>query len=98
MSTSSWTKIFIGDLHVVQIIKNVIEMLWDKIGVNAITKGPMVTNKTKHLQWKFICICWDMELGNIHIKNVYIDNNLAYPFMNSLSKNKFESHVKGMGL
>ena len=93
-----WMKKFIRDLEVVPSIKNAIEMLCDNTGAISIAKDPMVTNKTRHIQRKYNFIRQELELGNVFIGKVHTDENLADPFTDPLSQNKFEGHAKGIGL
>lgn len=58
----------------------------------------MVTNKTRHIQRKYNFIHWELELRNKLIEKIYIDDNLANPFIKSFFQKKFEGYAKGIRL
>jgi hypothetical protein len=95
---AAWMKKFISDLGIIPSAKDPIEILCDNEGAIAQSKEPRSHHKTKHILRKFHYIRENVESGDICIKKVHTDQNLADPLTKPLSQPKHERHARDIGL
>ena len=95
---AAWMKKFIGDLGVVPSIQDPLEVFCDNEGAIALAKEPRSHKKTRHISRRFNFIRYKVEDGEISIRKVHTDQNLADPFTKPLPQAKFEGHAREIGL
>ncbi|KAI3739195.1 hypothetical protein L2E82_29594 [Cichorium intybus] len=91
-----WMRKFIEDLGVVPSIRDPIEIFCDNLGAIAQAKEPRSHQKTKHIHRRYNYIRHEVKNGEISIRKVHTDQNLADPFTKPLPQAKNESHAKGI--
>jgi hypothetical protein len=95
---AAWMKKFIADLGVVPAIQDPIEIFCDNEGAIAQAKEPRSHHSTKHILRRFHYIRDIVERGDVCIRKVHTDQNLADPFTKPLPQAKHEGHARAIGL
>nr|GEX81506.1 retrovirus-related Pol polyprotein from transposon TNT 1-94 [Tanacetum cinerariifolium] len=93
-----WMKNFIGDLGVVPIIQDPIEILCDNKSAVALTKEPKDHRKSKHIERKYYFVRSKVEEGHVIVKDIRSKDNLANPFTKALAKSKHDEHARSIRL
>ncbi|KAI3804628.1 hypothetical protein L1987_26325 [Smallanthus sonchifolius] len=93
-----WMKKFISDLGVVPAIQEPLEIFCDNEGAIALAKEPRAHKRTRHIHRRFNYIRSEIERGEVRIRKVHTDDNLADPFTKALQPTKHESHARVIGL
>ncbi|KAI3790529.1 hypothetical protein L2E82_03631 [Cichorium intybus] len=93
-----WIRKFIEDLGVVPSIQDPVEIFCDNEGAIAQAKEPRSHQRTKHIQRRFNYIRDEVKRGDICIRKVHTDQNLANPFTKPLPQGKHEGHARAIGL
>ncbi|GKA96019.1 hypothetical protein Tco_0818114 [Tanacetum coccineum] len=91
-------KNFIGDLGVVPIVQDPIEILCDNKSAVALTKEPMDHRKSKHVERKYHFVRSKVEEGHVIVKDIRSEDNPADPFTNALAKSRHDEHARSIGL
>ena len=95
---AAWMKKFIDELGVVPSIQDPLEIFCDNEGAIALAKEPRSHQRTRHIHRRFNYIRDEVASGDICIRKVHTDHNLADPFTKPLSQAKHEGHARGIGL
>ena len=61
-------------------------------------KEPRFHKKSKHIDRKYHVIKDFVEGGHVTVWKITLADNLAYPFMKTLTRRVFERHVEAMGI
>nr|GEU89500.1 retrotransposon protein, putative, Ty1-copia subclass [Tanacetum cinerariifolium] len=93
-----WMKNFIGDLGVVPIVHDPIEIFCDNESAVALTKEPKDHGKSKHIERKYHFVRSKVEEGHVIVKDIRSEDNPADPFTKALAKPKHDEHAKSIGL
>ncbi|GKA70118.1 retrotransposon protein, putative, ty1-copia subclass [Tanacetum coccineum] len=94
-----WMRKFINGLKdVMPSNKRHVEMLCDNAPAIAITNDLEIINGARHYQRKYHYIREVIQDGEIVLKKVHIDDNLADPFMKPIPYNKHFEHAIGIGI
>jgi hypothetical protein len=95
---AAWMKKFISDLGVMPSIQDPIEIFCDNEGAIAQAKEPRSHHNTKHILRRFHYIRDIVDRGDVCIRKVHTNQNLADPFTKPLALAKHESHARSIGL
>ncbi|GJY70379.1 hypothetical protein Tco_0474082 [Tanacetum coccineum] len=93
-----WMKNFIGDLGVVPIVQDPIEIFCDNKSAVALTKEPKDHRKSKHIDRKYHFVRSKVKEGHVIVKEVRSKDNLANPFTKALAKSIHDEHARSIGL
>ncbi|GKE01255.1 hypothetical protein Tco_1389238, partial [Tanacetum coccineum] len=88
----------IGDLGVVPIVQDPIEILCDNESATALTKEPKDYGKSKHIERKYHFVRIKVEEGHVIVKDIRSEDNPVDPFTKELAKSKHDEHAKSIGL
>ena len=91
-------KKFIGDLGVLQDIKEPMEILCDNKSAVALAKEPMDHGRSRHIDRKYHFIRHLIEEGPLVAKRVSSKENVTYPLTKGLSRVKHLQHTRSIGL
>ena len=91
-------KEFITDLGVIPSASGVMALFCDNTGAIAIAKEPRFHKKTKHIKRRFNSIRGYIQHGDIDIRKVHTDLNVAYPLTKPLPRAKHDQHQISMGV
>ncbi|GJU63628.1 hypothetical protein Tco_1245463 [Tanacetum coccineum] len=78
--------------------KRPMEMLCDNEPALAIVGDRGILREAKHFQWKYHYIHEVIQQGEIVLKKVYTDDNVADPFTKPMPFNKHFEHVMKIGI
>ncbi|GJV33779.1 hypothetical protein Tco_1394179 [Tanacetum coccineum] len=93
-----WMMNFIGDLRVVPIVQDPIEIFCDNESVVSLTKETKDQGKSKHIERKYHFIRSKVEEGHEIVKDIRSEDNLADLFTKALAKSRHDEHAKSIGL
>ncbi|GJX14624.1 putative RNA-directed DNA polymerase [Tanacetum coccineum] len=93
-----WMKNFIGDLRVVPIVQDPIEIFCDNESAVDLTKEPKDHRKSKHIELKYQFVQSKVEEGNMIVKHIRSEDNPADPFTKVLAKSRHDEHARSIGL
>ncbi|GKB35005.1 retrotransposon protein, putative, ty1-copia subclass [Tanacetum coccineum] len=93
-----WMKNFIGDLGVVPIVQDPIEIFCDNESAVALTKEPKDQRKSKHIERKYHFVRSKVEEGHVIVKHIRSEDNPADPFTKALAKYEDDEHARSIGL
>ncbi|GJU15662.1 putative ribonuclease H-like domain-containing protein [Tanacetum coccineum] len=93
-----WMKNFIGDLGVVPIVQDPIEIFCDNESAVALTKEPKDHGKSKHIERKYHFVRSKVEEGHVIVKHIRSEDNPADPFTKALAKSRHDEHARSIGL
>ncbi|GJY54565.1 retrotransposon protein, putative, ty1-copia subclass [Tanacetum coccineum] len=94
-----WMRKFIDGLGNVMLSnKRPMEMLCDNAPAIAIANDPRIIRGARHYQRKYHYVREVIQAGEIVLKKVHTDDNLAYPFTKPMSYNKHFEHAMGIGV
>ncbi|GAB2295500.1 hypothetical protein Dimus_038360 [Dionaea muscipula] len=93
-----WMKKFITELGVVPSIIDSVVVYCDNNGPIAQAMEPRSHQKSKHVLRRYHFIREIVERGDVNIKRVDTDDNIADPFTKALSQQKFDRHLEKMGI
>ncbi|GJW16753.1 retrotransposon protein, putative, ty1-copia subclass [Tanacetum coccineum] len=91
-----WMKNFIGDLGVVPIVQDPIEIFCDNKSAITLTKEPKDHRKSKQIKRKYHFIRSKVEEGHVIVKHIRSEDNPADPFTKALAKSKHDG-LKNIG-
>nr|GFB24461.1 retrotransposon protein, putative, Ty1-copia subclass [Tanacetum cinerariifolium] len=89
-----WVRKFISRLSVVPTIEEAISMYSDNTGAIAIANESGITKGARHFRAKVHYLREVIEFGDIKLKKVHTDDNLADPFTKALAFPKHSEHTK----
>ncbi|GJU02815.1 hypothetical protein Tco_1113153 [Tanacetum coccineum] len=90
---------FINELgNVVPTNKRPMEMLCDYMPAIATTNNPGIMKGARHYQRKYHYICEVIQDGEIILKKVHTDDNVAYPFTKPMPYTKHFEHAMMIGV
>ncbi|GJU01122.1 retrotransposon protein, putative, ty1-copia subclass [Tanacetum coccineum] len=93
-----WMKNFIGDLGVVPIVQDPIEIFCDNKSSATLTKEPKDYRKSKHIERKYHFVRSKEEEGHVIVKHIRSEDNPADPFTKALAKSRHDEHARSIGL
>ncbi|GJT02227.1 hypothetical protein Tco_0823396 [Tanacetum coccineum] len=93
-----WMKNFIGDLGIVPIVQDPIEIFCDNESAVALTKEPKDHRKSKHIERKYHFVRSKVEEGHVIVKHMRLEDNLADLFIKALAKSRHDEHARSIGL
>ncbi|GJU39483.1 retrotransposon protein, putative, ty1-copia subclass [Tanacetum coccineum] len=93
-----WMKNFIGDLGIVPIVQDPIEIFCDNESAVALTKEPKDHGKSKHIERKYHFVRSKVEEGHVIVKHMRLEDNLADLFIKALAKSRHDEHARSIGL
>ncbi|GKA70259.1 retrotransposon protein, putative, ty1-copia subclass [Tanacetum coccineum] len=93
-----WMKNFIGDLGVVPIVQDPIEILCNNESAVALTKEPKDHEKSNHIERKYHAVQSKVEEGHVIVKHIRSEDNPADPFTKALAKSRHDEHARSIGL
>nr|GEY08244.1 putative retrotransposon protein [Tanacetum cinerariifolium] len=91
-----WVRKFIFGLGVVPIIEEPISMYCDNTGAIAIANESVITKGARHFRAKVHYLREVIEYGDIKLKKVHTDDNLADPFTKALAFPKHYEHTRNI--
>ena len=95
---AAWIKKYVDDLGVVPTIQDPLEILCDNESTIAISNNAMSRKRTRNIHRRLKYICDEVERGEINIRKVHTDQNLADPFTKPISSAKHDGHARAIGL
>nr|GEV96741.1 hypothetical protein [Tanacetum cinerariifolium] len=93
-----WVRKFISRLSVVPTFEEPINMYCDNTGAIAIANESGITNGARHFGAKVHYLREVIEFGDIKLKKVHTNDNLANPFTKALAFPKHSKHTKNIGM
>nr|GEX64676.1 hypothetical protein [Tanacetum cinerariifolium] len=93
-----WVRKFISGLGVVPTIEEPISMYCDNKGAIAIVNESRITKGARHFRAKVHYLREVIEFGDIKLKKVRTDDNLADPFTRALAFPKHSEHTRNIGM
>ncbi|GJR87201.1 hypothetical protein Tco_0211212 [Tanacetum coccineum] len=93
-----WIRKFISGLGIVPTINEPIKMFCDNSATLHFANEPEVQKGARHYHRRYHYVRESIKLGEIKFLKVHIDDNLADPFTNALSKGKLTQLARSMGL
>ena len=93
-----WIKKFITELGVVPSISDALELYCDNIGAIAQAKKPWSHQRSKHILRHFHLIREIVDRGDVEIRKVHTDDNVADPLMKPLAQQKHDRHTESLGI
>nr|GFC26283.1 retrovirus-related Pol polyprotein from transposon TNT 1-94 [Tanacetum cinerariifolium] len=93
-----WIRKFIGDLGVMPSINKPINMYCDNSATIIFANEPGIMKGDRHFLWRYHYVREQVETGEIKLKKVHTDDNLADPFTKALPRGMVIDHAKGIGL
>ena len=93
-----WMKEFITDLGVIPNASGPMTLFCDNTGAIALAKEPRFHRKTRHIKCRFNSIRESVQNGDIEIRKVHTDLNVADPLTKPLSRAKHDQHQNSMGV
>nr|GEW24036.1 hypothetical protein [Tanacetum cinerariifolium] len=93
-----WVRKFISGLGVVPTIEEPISMYCDNTGAKAIANESGITKGARHFCTKVHYLREVIEYGDIKLKKVHTDDNLADPFTKALAFPKHLEHTRNIGM
>ncbi|GJZ35139.1 hypothetical protein Tco_0580956 [Tanacetum coccineum] len=93
-----WIRKFISGLGIVPTINEHLNMYCDNSAAVHYANEPRVQRGARHYHRRYHYVRESVELGEIRILKVQTNNNLADPFIKTLSNRKLTQHAKSMGL
>ncbi|GKA60188.1 retrotransposon protein, putative, ty1-copia subclass [Tanacetum coccineum] len=93
-----WMKNFIGDLGVVPIVQDPIEIFCDNKSAVALTKEPKDHGKLKHIERKYHFVRSKVKEGHVIVKHIRSEDNPLDPFKKALAKSRHDEHARSIGL
>ncbi|GKC22184.1 hypothetical protein Tco_1024334, partial [Tanacetum coccineum] len=93
---AAWIRKFISGLGIVPIIKEPISMYCDNTGTIAIAKDDVITKGARHFRAKVHYLRETIKLGDVKIKNIDTDDNLADPFTKALAFPKYSELTRNI--
>ncbi|GKD82253.1 secreted RxLR effector protein 161-like protein [Tanacetum coccineum] len=93
-----WMKHFIGDLGVVPIVQDPIEIFCDNKSAVSLTKEPNDHGKSKHIERKYHFVQSKVKEGHVIMKYIRSEDNPVDPFTKALAKSRHDEHARSIGL
>nr|GEW19469.1 hypothetical protein [Tanacetum cinerariifolium] len=93
-----WVKKFIYGLGVVPTIEEPISMYCDNTRAIVIANESRITKGARHFRAKVHYLREVIEFGDIKLKKVHTDDNLADPFTKALAFPKHSEHTRNIGM
>ncbi|GJV50059.1 retrotransposon protein, putative, ty1-copia subclass [Tanacetum coccineum] len=93
-----WVRKFISGLGVVPTIEEPINMYCDNTRAIAIANESTLTKGARHFRAKVYYLREVIEYGDIKLKKVHKDDNLADPFTKALAFPKHSEHTRNIGM
>lgn len=93
-----WIKKFITELGVMPSILRPIELLCDNNGAIAQAREPRSHQRSKHILRRFHLIREIIDRGDVQVRRVPTEDNIADPLTKLLSVKHQDRHVRGMGI
>ncbi|KAJ9561646.1 hypothetical protein OSB04_006806 [Centaurea solstitialis] len=93
-----WLRNFIKDLRVVASISRPVDIYCDNSGAVAQAKEPREHHKSRHVLRKFHLIREIIGRGDVRIRKIPTDENVADPLTKLLARVKHESHANSIGM
>jgi hypothetical protein len=97
-SEGVWIWNFITELGVVPSALDPLEILCDNSGAIALAKEPRYHPKTKHINRSFHIIRDYIADGDLKIRKVHTDLNVADPLTKPFPRAKHDQHLNAMGV
>ena len=89
---------FLRDLEVIPNLEQPMVFYCDNSGTVANSKEPRNHQRGKHIEMKFHLIKEIVECGDVMVCKIKSKENLADPFMKTLSFRVFEGQLEGLGI
>ncbi|GKA13790.1 hypothetical protein Tco_0693436 [Tanacetum coccineum] len=93
-----WVRKFISGLRVVLTIEEPIKMYCDNTGAITIANKSGITKGARHYRTKVHYIHEVIEFGDVKIKKIHTDDNLADPFTKALPFPKHSEYTENIGM
>ena len=91
-------KKFISELGVVPSISDAVELYCDNNGAIAQAKEPRSHQRSKHVLRRFHLIREIVDRGDVEIRKVHTDDNVADPLTKPLAQQKPDRHTESLGI
>ena len=75
-----------------------VSLLCDNTGAIGLAQEPRFHKRSKHILRKYHLIRDIIDRGDVKIKHVSTDDNMADPLTKALAQLKHERHVRSMGI
>nr|GEX33682.1 zinc finger, CCHC-type [Tanacetum cinerariifolium] len=92
-----WVRKFISRLGIVPTIKEPISMYCDNTRAIAIANESGITKGARHFRAKVHYLCEVIEYGDVKLKKVHTNDNLADPFTKALAFPKYYEQTRNIG-
>ena len=93
-----WLRKFLIDLEVVPDAAQHMTLYCDNSGTVANSKEPRSHKRSKHIERRYHLIREIVARGDVEVKQISTHDNIADPFMKTLSIRVFEKHLEGLGI
>ncbi|KAK9025215.1 hypothetical protein V6N11_065111 [Hibiscus sabdariffa] len=93
-----WIKKFITGLGVIPSISDVVDLYCDNNGSIAQAKEPRSHQRSKHILRRFHLIRETIDRGDVEIRKVHMDDNIADPLTKPLAQQKHDRHTESLGI
>jgi hypothetical protein len=77
---------------------NPVSLLCDNTGAVALAQEPRFHNRSKHILRKYHLIRDIVDGGDVEIRHISTDDNMADPLTKALAQPRHEVHVRSMGV
>ncbi len=77
---------------------NPVSLLCDNTGAVALAQEPRFHNRSKHILRKYHLIRDIVDRGDVEIRHISTDDNMADPLTKALAQPRHEVHVRSMGV
>ena len=93
-----WLRKFLKYLEVVPSDNEPMTLYCDNSGAVANSKEPRSHKRSKHIERKYHLIREIVQRGDVEVKKIATEHNLADPFTKALSNRVFDQHRDGLGM
>ncbi|GKC89349.1 hypothetical protein Tco_1149998 [Tanacetum coccineum] len=97
-SQSGWVFLLNGDLGVIPIVQDPIEIFCDNKSAVSLTKEPNDHGKSKHIERKYHFVRSKVKEGHFIMKHIRSEDNPVDPFTKALAKSRHDEHARSIGL
>ncbi|WRX11510.1 Reverse transcriptase [Theobroma cacao] len=91
-----WLRKFLMDLEVISDANKPITLYCDNSGAMANSKEPRNHKTAKHIERKYHLIREMIQRGEVLVKKIPTEQNLADPFTKTLTQKSFDCHLEGL--
>jgi hypothetical protein len=93
-----WIRIFVSELGVVPSASIHMDLYCDNSGAITQAKEPRAHKRAKHVLRRYHLIREIIGRGDVKVRKVHTDHNIADPLTKPLPQPKHEAHMRSMGI